>query len=103
MANQKRKSVERNACSRTIKDSRTEHMATPSSEQKAQHYIPNFYLKGFTDRQKRLWVCERFKPIRNSKPKDEANRPDYYTLAEQGRRNETAEDLLKQVESRAAQ
>jgi hypothetical protein len=77
-------------------------MATPSSEQKAQHYIPNFYLKGFTDRQKRLWVCERFKPIRNSKPKDEANRPDYYTVSEEGRRNETAEDILKQVESRAA-
>jgi hypothetical protein len=77
-------------------------MATPSAEPKAQHYIPNFYLKGFTDRQKRLWVCERFKPIRKSKPKDEANRPDYYTVSEQGRRDETAEDILKQVESRAA-
>jgi hypothetical protein len=77
-------------------------MATPASEPKAQHYIPKFYLKGFTDHQKRLWVCERFKPIRDSKPKDEAHRPDYYTLAEQGHRNETAEDILKQVESKAA-
>jgi hypothetical protein len=77
-------------------------MATPASEPKAQHYIPKFYLKGFTDHQKRLWVCERFKPIRDSKPKDEAQRPDYYTLAEQGHRNETAEDILKQVESKAA-
>jgi uncharacterized protein DUF4238 len=78
-------------------------MATlPSSEAKAQHYIPNFYLKGFTDRQKILWVCERFKPIRNSKPKDEAHRPDYYAVAEQGRRNDTAEDILAQVESKAA-
>lgn len=78
-------------------------MATlPSSEAKAQHYIPKFYLKGFTDREKRLWVCERFKPIRDSKPKDEAHRPDYYTHAEQGQRDETAEDILKQVESKAA-
>jgi hypothetical protein len=74
----------------------------PSPETKAQHYIPKFYLKGFTDRQKRLWVCERFKPIRNSKPKDEAQRPDYYTHAERGQRDETAEDILKQVESKAA-
>ena len=78
-------------------------MATvPSSETKAQHYIPKFYLKGFTDRQKRLWVCERFKPIRASKPKDEAHRPDYYTHAEQGQRDETVEDILKDLESRAA-
>jgi len=78
-------------------------MATlPSSEAKAQHYIPKFYLKGFTDRQKRLWVCEKFKPIRDSKPKDEAHRPDYYTLTEQGHRNEIAEDILKRVESKAA-
>jgi hypothetical protein len=77
-------------------------VASPSAESKAQHYIPKFYLKGFTDEQKRLWVCEKFKPIRASKPKDEAHRPDYYTHAEQGERDETAEDILKQAESRAA-
>lgn len=76
--------------------------ATPSSEQKAQHYIPKLYLKGFTDHQKRLWVCEKFKPIRSSRPKDEAHRPDYYTHQERGQRDETAENVLKQVESRAA-
>jgi hypothetical protein len=78
-------------------------MATaPSSEAKAQHYIPKFYLKGFTDKRGSLWVCERFKGIRESKPKKEAYRPDYYTLSEEGQRNETAEDILKQVESKAA-
>ncbi len=78
-------------------------MATaPSSEAKAQHYIPQFYLKGFTDKQGSLWVSERFKGIRESKPKREAHRPDYYTHSEQGRRNETAEDILKQIESSAA-
>jgi Protein of unknown function (DUF4238) len=71
-------------------------------EAKAQHYIPKFYLKGFTDEQGKLWVCEKFKPIRDSKPKLEAHRPDYYTHAEQGERDETAENILKQAESRAA-
>ena len=71
-------------------------------EPKAQHYIPRFYLKGFTDKQGKLWVCEKFKPIRKSKPKDEAHRPDYYTHAEQGERDETAEDTLEEIESRAA-
>ncbi len=69
---------------------------------KAQHYIPKLYLKGFTDKQKRLWVCEKFKAIRASMPKDEAHRPDYYTHAEKGHRDETAESLLKVVESKAA-
>jgi hypothetical protein len=76
--------------------------ATPSSGQKAQHYIPKLYLKGFTDRQKRLWVCEKFQPIRSSRPKYEAHRPDYYTHEERGERDETAEDVLKQVESQSA-
>jgi hypothetical protein len=72
------------------------------SEAKAQHYIPKFYLKGFTDTNGKLWVCEKFKPIRDSKPKLEAHRPDYYTHAEKGERDETAENVLKQAESRAA-
>jgi Protein of unknown function (DUF4238) len=78
-------------------------MATPPSpEVKAQHYIPKLYLKGFTDSQKRLWVCEKFEAIRSSKPRDEAHRPDYYTCAERGQRDETAENILMQVESKAA-
>jgi len=74
---------------------------TPN-EEKAQHYIPKFYLKGFTDKQGKLWVCEKFKSIRESKPKSEAHRPDYYTHAEEGLRDETAEDTLEEIESRAA-
>ncbi|MGB9075133.1 MAG: DUF4238 domain-containing protein [Terriglobales bacterium] len=70
---------------------------------KAQHYVPKFYLKGFTDQFGVLWVCEKFKPIRASKPKKEAHRPDYYTHAEQGERDETAEDNFKIVESRVAE
>jgi hypothetical protein len=59
-------------------------------------------LKGFTDRQGALWVCEKLKPLRESKPKKEANRPDYYTHVETGERDETAEDVLKAIESRVA-
>ena len=69
---------------------------------KAQHYIPKFYLKGFTNKQGCLWVCEKFTPIRKSIPKYEAHRPDYYTHGENGERDETAENILQEIESRAA-
>ena len=72
------------------------------AEMKAQHYVPRFYQRGFTDKQGRLWVCEKFKPIRDSKPEDEAHLPDYYTHAEQGERDESAEHTLEEIESRAA-
>ncbi|HEX8817536.1 MAG TPA: DUF4238 domain-containing protein [Terriglobales bacterium] len=72
------------------------------ADPKAQHYVPKFYLKGFTDKSGVLWVCEKHKPIRSSKPKEEANRPDYYTHVSGEKRNEMAEDILKELESRAA-
>lgn len=83
---------------------RIQTMATPPvlPEAKDQHYIPKFYLKGFTDRSGVLWVYEKFKPPKGSKPKAEAHKPDYYTHAEKGERDETAEDTLKAIESRAA-
>src|SRR2546423_814977 len=77
-------------------------MASPAPATKAQHYIPKFYLKGFADKQGALWVYEKFKPLRKSKPKHEAHHPDYYTHAEDGERDETAEDVLKKVESQVA-
>jgi hypothetical protein len=67
-----------------------------------QHYIPKFYLKGFTDKEGTLWVFEKFKSLRNSKPKKEASRPDYYTHDEDGKRDETAENVLKHIESDVA-
>ena len=67
-----------------------------------QHFIPNFYLKGFTDKSKSLWVYERHKPLRQSKPKEEANRPDYYTLNESTERDDTVERALSRIESVAA-
>jgi hypothetical protein len=69
---------------------------------KDQHYIPKFYLKGFTDKDGKVWVCEKFKPMRASLPKDIAHRPDYYTHENDGKRDETAEQILMESESRAA-
>jgi hypothetical protein len=40
--------------------------------------------------------------MRKSKPKEEAHRPDYYTHADLGDRDEQAESILEEVESRAA-
>jgi Protein of unknown function (DUF4238) len=71
----------------------------PVPEPRAQHYIPKFYLKGFADPTGTLWVYERFKVLRSSKPKKEANRSDYYTHFEHGERDETAEEVLKDIES----
>jgi hypothetical protein len=75
---------------------------TPIPEPKDQHFIPRFYLKGFTDNHKLLYVYERFKPLRESKPKKEANRPDYYTLAGENGRDETAEGVFANIESAVA-
>jgi hypothetical protein len=72
------------------------------NQPKAQHYIPNFYLKGFTDKRGRLRVYERAQPLRESKPKHEAYRPDYYTHSDAGQRDETVEGLLKKIESLVA-
>jgi Protein of unknown function (DUF4238) len=69
---------------------------------KAQHYIPEAYLKGFADKNQVLWVCEKSKEIRPSRPKEEANKPDYYTHTEDGVRDETAEQTLSVIESQAA-
>src|SRR5690242_7796122 len=74
----------------------------PLTKSDDQHYIPKFYLKGFADSQQRLYVYERGKTFRQSKPKAEAHRPDYYTHTEEGARDTTAEDNLKVVESRVA-
>jgi hypothetical protein len=77
-------------------------MSIDGQESKAQHYVPNFYLKGFTDRNGSLWVYEKSQPPRQSKPKHEAHRPDYYTHTDTGERDESIEDLLEKVESQVA-
>ena len=58
-----------------------------------------FYLKGFTDPQKTLWVYEKGKPSRASKPKDEAHRENYYTYEDKGYQDTTIERSLSKSES----
>jgi Protein of unknown function (DUF4238) len=74
----------------------------PDQKSTAQHYVPKFYLKGFTGKNGILWVYERFKPKRPSKPKQEAHRTDFYTHFERGFRDESAEAALREIESRAS-
>jgi hypothetical protein len=71
-------------------------------EPEGQHYVSKLYLKGFTDPQKNLWVYERFQPPKCSKPKNEANRPDYYTHSDSGQRDASVEKLLAKIESQVA-
>jgi Protein of unknown function (DUF4238) len=68
----------------------------------AQHYIPKFYLKGFADKSGALWVYERHKPLRESKPKYEANRPDYYAVKDDPQHADVIERELARLESVAA-
>src|SRR5260221_84365 len=46
----------------------------PMTVSRAHHYVPVFYLKGFTSPKDReyLWVYEQGKPMRKSKPVNEA-------------------------------
>jgi hypothetical protein len=76
--------------------------SSPTAQSDDQHYIPKLYLKGFTGKNKKLYVYERGKSFRESKPKHEAHRPDYYAHSEQGKRDTTAEDALKTIESQVA-
>lgn len=65
----------------------------------AHHYVPKFYLKGFTDEHKTLWVYEKGRPPRRSRPKDEAHRENYYTYDDKGYPDSSIEKVLSQSES----
>lgn len=72
-----------------------------TQDSRAHHYVPKFYLKGFTDNRD-LYVYERFKAPRKSSPKREAFEPNYYTHVANGRPNDAAESTLEIIESQAA-
>lgn len=75
-------------------------MASPSEiVTEAHHYIPRFYLKGFTQN-KQLWVYEKGKVPRASKPKDEAQRNNYYMVHDAvGHAPDSVERMLSKIES----
>jgi hypothetical protein len=68
----------------------------------AQHHIPRVYLKRFTDSVGTLWVLEKGRKPRASRPQDEAHRQDFCTFHEMGTRDETAERILSTLESRVS-
>lgn len=71
------------------------------NETKRQHYLPQFYLKGFTKEEK-LWVYDREKnEFRIQTPVNTAIEKDYYTFSDKkGEKNKSVEKILADVEGR---
>jgi uncharacterized protein DUF4238 len=73
---------------------------------RAHHYIPVFYLKGFTspnvNEKEYLWVYEQGKPIRKSKPLNEAHQRDFYSFEDEDGKRHDLEQALSQIESEVA-
>ncbi|WP_158943372.1 DUF4238 domain-containing protein [Granulicella sp. S190] len=65
----------------------------------AGHYIPEFYLKGFTEKKGLLWVHEKYAAPRASTPKREANKPDYYALSHEALDSDALEKMYSRTES----
>jgi hypothetical protein len=70
---------------------------------RAHHYVPIFYLKGFTSPLPRdqgyLWVYEKNKPIRKSKPINEAHERDLYSYEDNEGASQHLEAGLSKIES----
>jgi hypothetical protein len=74
---------------------------------RAHHYVPQFYLQGFTDmtRAKKpvLWVYEKQKPTRRSTPTESGHQRDFYAFQDKdGTKNFEVENLLSQLEGTVA-
>jgi len=61
------------------------------AESADHHYVPEFYLKGFRDRQRSLWVYEH--APRESTPKQEGHRANYDSFAHEGQPTDTLRRL----------
>lgn len=70
---------------------------------RAHHYVPVFYLKGFTSPLPRdkgfLWVYEKNKPIRKSQPVNEAHERDLYSYEDNEGTDQNLEVGLSKIES----
>jgi hypothetical protein len=84
---------------RNVRTAKFKSMATA----RAHHYIPVFYLKGFTSPASKdrgyLWVYEQGKPMRKSKPLNEAHERDFYAFTDDEGMRRELETKLSQVES----
>jgi Protein of unknown function (DUF4238) len=76
------------------------------SKARAHHYIPVFYLKGFTSSAFKdkgyLWVYEKNKPVRKSTPPNEAHERDFYAFIDEEGVRQELETKLSQIESLSA-
>jgi hypothetical protein len=70
---------------------------------RAHHYLPQFYLRGFS-RENRLWVYDRYKnEYRNQTPKNIAVERDYYTVTdEKGEKKTDIEKFFSVIEGKAS-
>src|SRR5260370_12523377 len=73
---------------------------------RAHHYVPVFYLKGFTSPipkdKEFLWAYEQGKPIRKSKPVNEAHERDFYAYEDDEGNRRDLEQPLSAIESTMA-
>lgn len=71
------------------------------NENKRQHYLPQFYLKGFSNKGK-LWVYDRAKnEFRIQTPVNTTIEKDYYTFVDKkGEKNKSVEKILADIEGR---
>jgi hypothetical protein len=73
-----------------------------ATENRRQHYVPQFYLSYFSDKTGYLWVYETGRSPRRSRPEEAAHQRDYYALEAAGVRNNLVDDYLQGSESAAA-
>lgn len=68
---------------------------------KRHHYLPQFYLEGFTDTEGLLWVYDREqKKLRKQPPKDTAVQGYYYAFTDKhGNKRNDIEEFFSRVES----
>jgi hypothetical protein len=70
---------------------------------RAHHYVPVFYLKGFTSPRAKekgyLWAYEQGKTTRKSKPVNEAHERDFYSFQDEDGRRYDLEQPLSRIES----
>ncbi len=72
----------------------------PPTPEADHHYVPKFYLKGFMGKQRKLWVHEKGQNApRESTPKHEGHRANYYVYTDRGYPDDQAERLLQRTET----
>jgi len=64
--------------------------------------VPRFYLAGFTAAGESLWVYEKDKRPRQSKPQAEGFRNDFYAFERDGEKQTEVESLLARIEAETA-